>query len=242
MVVIIAHKSGKRVKYIYSNVLVVKIASYNPNSRFSISSNFLPQDVSNMHRRYTMMTTMFAQFVDHDVTLTPISRGFQVYILSLTNYINHKFHFFSLQYHRTPFWIVVIVIHRPMSIRNAGQSRFRVTILSSLKLTFRLAGPSVCLLHALYPVSNAWEPVNRLIRIPLFWISLTFTAKRLAKVRDSALSPAVDSTSLSHPSGDGISFRRLTDRQNVKLLPDYVSMLVIPESLKIQAFPSFIPS
>ena len=36
------------------------------------------QDVSNMHRRYTMMTTMFGQFLDHDVTLTPISRGFQV--------------------------------------------------------------------------------------------------------------------------------------------------------------------
>ena len=40
------------------------------------------QDISNMHRRYTMMMTMFAQFVDHDVTLTPISRGFQDAILN----------------------------------------------------------------------------------------------------------------------------------------------------------------
>ncbi len=40
------------------------------------------QDVSNMHRRYTMMTMQFAQFVDHDITLTPISRGFQDAILN----------------------------------------------------------------------------------------------------------------------------------------------------------------
>lgn len=41
------------------------------------------QDVSNVHRRYTMLMTMFGQFIDHDVTLTPISRGFQVTRVSL---------------------------------------------------------------------------------------------------------------------------------------------------------------
>ena len=40
------------------------------------------QDVSNMHRRYTMMTMQFAQFLDHDITLTPISRGLQDAILN----------------------------------------------------------------------------------------------------------------------------------------------------------------
>jgi hypothetical protein len=40
------------------------------------------QDVSNMHRRYTMMLTYFGQFLDHDVSLTPISRGFQDAILN----------------------------------------------------------------------------------------------------------------------------------------------------------------
>lgn len=40
------------------------------------------QDVSNMHRRYTMLTTMFAQFLDHDLTMTPVSRGVNDAILN----------------------------------------------------------------------------------------------------------------------------------------------------------------
>lgn len=45
-----------------------------PNPR-TISTTIHP-DISNLHTRYSLMVMQFAQFVDHDLTLTPIHKGF----------------------------------------------------------------------------------------------------------------------------------------------------------------------
>lgn len=45
-----------------------------PNPR-TVSSLIHP-DISNLHTRYTLMTMQFAQFLDHDLTMTPIHKGF----------------------------------------------------------------------------------------------------------------------------------------------------------------------
>ncbi|XP_037959455.1 myeloperoxidase-like [Teleopsis dalmanni] len=45
-----------------------------PNPR-SISTLIHP-DISNLHTRYALMVMQFAQFLDHDLTLTPIHKGF----------------------------------------------------------------------------------------------------------------------------------------------------------------------
>ncbi|KAJ8678537.1 hypothetical protein QAD02_014324, partial [Eretmocerus hayati] len=45
-----------------------------PNPRL-ISSTIHP-DISNLHNRYTLMVMQYAQFVDHDLTMTPIHKGF----------------------------------------------------------------------------------------------------------------------------------------------------------------------
>ncbi|KAL1488622.1 hypothetical protein ABEB36_014425 [Hypothenemus hampei] len=45
-----------------------------PNPR-SISRSIHP-DISNLHKRYTLMVMQFAQFLDHDLTFTPIHKGF----------------------------------------------------------------------------------------------------------------------------------------------------------------------
>ncbi|XP_055851679.1 uncharacterized protein LOC129915962 isoform X2 [Episyrphus balteatus] len=45
-----------------------------PNPR-TISTLIHP-DISNLHTRYSLMVMQFAQFVDHDLTLTPIHKGF----------------------------------------------------------------------------------------------------------------------------------------------------------------------
>lgn len=45
-----------------------------PNPR-TVSSLIHP-DISNLHTRYTLMTMQFAQFLDHDITMTPIHKGF----------------------------------------------------------------------------------------------------------------------------------------------------------------------
>ncbi|KAJ8915169.1 hypothetical protein NQ315_000421 [Exocentrus adspersus] len=45
-----------------------------PNPR--IVSRVIHPDISNLHTRYTLMTMQFAQFLDHDLTMTPIHKGF----------------------------------------------------------------------------------------------------------------------------------------------------------------------
>ncbi|XP_046660849.1 chorion peroxidase isoform X2 [Homalodisca vitripennis] len=45
-----------------------------PSARL-ISSSMHP-DISHLHNRYTLMVMQFAQFVDHDLTFTPVQRGF----------------------------------------------------------------------------------------------------------------------------------------------------------------------
>lgn len=45
-----------------------------PNPR-TISSLIHP-DISNLHTRYSLITMQFAQFLDHDLTMTPIHKGF----------------------------------------------------------------------------------------------------------------------------------------------------------------------
>ncbi|XP_048519800.1 uncharacterized protein LOC109542192 [Dendroctonus ponderosae] len=45
-----------------------------PNPRM-ISRSIHP-DISNLHKRYTLMVMQFAQFLDHDLTFTPIHKGF----------------------------------------------------------------------------------------------------------------------------------------------------------------------
>lgn len=46
-----------------------------PNPR-AISALIHP-DISNLHTRYSLMTMQYAQFLDHDLTMTPIHKGFQ---------------------------------------------------------------------------------------------------------------------------------------------------------------------
>ncbi|KAL3272932.1 hypothetical protein HHI36_014391 [Cryptolaemus montrouzieri] len=41
-----------------------------------IVSSVVHPDISNLHSRYTLMTMQFAQFLDHDLTMTPIHKGF----------------------------------------------------------------------------------------------------------------------------------------------------------------------
>ncbi|KAJ8926678.1 hypothetical protein NQ314_020927 [Rhamnusium bicolor] len=45
-----------------------------PNPR--IVSRVIHPDISNLHGRYTLMTMQYAQFLDHDLTMTPIHKGF----------------------------------------------------------------------------------------------------------------------------------------------------------------------
>ncbi|CAH1116127.1 unnamed protein product [Phaedon cochleariae] len=45
-----------------------------PNPR--VVSRVIHPDISNLHNRYTLMTMQFAQFLDHDLTMTPIHKGF----------------------------------------------------------------------------------------------------------------------------------------------------------------------
>lgn len=45
-----------------------------PNPR--VVSRTVHPDISNLHKRYTLMTMQFAQFTDHDLTMTPIHKGF----------------------------------------------------------------------------------------------------------------------------------------------------------------------
>lgn len=44
-----------------------------PSARL-ISATVHP-DISNLHNRYTLMVMQVAQFVDHDLTFTPVQRG-----------------------------------------------------------------------------------------------------------------------------------------------------------------------
>lgn len=41
-----------------------------------VVSTVIHPDISNLHSRYTLMTMQFAQFLDHDLTMTPIHKGF----------------------------------------------------------------------------------------------------------------------------------------------------------------------
>ncbi|KRT83256.1 peroxidase [Oryctes borbonicus] len=41
-----------------------------------IVSTVIHPDISNLHSRYTLMTMQWAQFLDHDLTMTPIHKGF----------------------------------------------------------------------------------------------------------------------------------------------------------------------
>lgn len=45
-----------------------------PNPR--LISRTIHPDISNLHKRYTLMVMQFAQFLDHDLTFTPIHKGF----------------------------------------------------------------------------------------------------------------------------------------------------------------------
>ncbi|CRK94120.1 CLUMA_CG007643, isoform A [Clunio marinus] len=45
-----------------------------PNPR--VVSTLIHPDISNLHTRYSLMTMQFAQFLDHDLTMTPIHKGF----------------------------------------------------------------------------------------------------------------------------------------------------------------------
>ncbi|XP_043286751.1 uncharacterized protein [Venturia canescens] len=45
-----------------------------PNPR--VISTTIHPDISNLHNRYTLMVMQFAQFLDHDLTMTPIHKGF----------------------------------------------------------------------------------------------------------------------------------------------------------------------
>ncbi|XP_066600393.1 uncharacterized protein [Prorops nasuta] len=45
-----------------------------PNPR--VVSTTIHPDISNLHNRYTLMVMQFAQFLDHDLTMTPIHKGF----------------------------------------------------------------------------------------------------------------------------------------------------------------------
>lgn len=54
-----------------------------------IVSTVIHPDISNLHKRYTLMTMQFAQFLDHDLTMTPIHKG-SVFI-NKTNLISLSF-------------------------------------------------------------------------------------------------------------------------------------------------------
>lgn len=41
-----------------------------------VVSTLIHPDISNLHSRYSLMTMQFAQFLDHDLTMTPIHKGF----------------------------------------------------------------------------------------------------------------------------------------------------------------------
>ena len=41
-----------------------------------IVSTVIHPDISNLHSRYTLMTMQYGQFLDHDLTMTPIHKGF----------------------------------------------------------------------------------------------------------------------------------------------------------------------
>ncbi|KAF5284358.1 hypothetical protein FQR65_LT13575 [Abscondita terminalis] len=41
-----------------------------------VVSTVIHPDISNLHTRYTLMVMQFAQFLDHDLTMTPIHKGF----------------------------------------------------------------------------------------------------------------------------------------------------------------------
>jgi hypothetical protein len=45
-----------------------------PNPR--VISTLIHPDISNLHTRYSLMLMQFAQFLDHDLTMTPIHKGF----------------------------------------------------------------------------------------------------------------------------------------------------------------------
>ncbi|KAL7044613.1 hypothetical protein ACKWTF_002002 [Chironomus riparius] len=45
-----------------------------PNPR--VVSTLIHPDISNLHTRYSLMVMQFAQFLDHDLTMTPIHKGF----------------------------------------------------------------------------------------------------------------------------------------------------------------------
>lgn len=45
-----------------------------PNPR--VVSTLIHPDISNLHTRYSLMTMQYAQFLDHDLTMTPIHKGF----------------------------------------------------------------------------------------------------------------------------------------------------------------------
>lgn len=45
-----------------------------PNPR--VVSTVIHPDISNLHNRYTLMVMQYAQFLDHDLTMTPIHKGF----------------------------------------------------------------------------------------------------------------------------------------------------------------------
>lgn len=40
-----------------------------------VVSTVIHPDISNLHTRYTLMSMQFAQFLDHDLTMTPIHKG-----------------------------------------------------------------------------------------------------------------------------------------------------------------------
>ncbi|CAL4059485.1 unnamed protein product, partial [Meganyctiphanes norvegica] len=44
-------------------------------------STSIHNDISHLHQRYTLMVMQFGQFLDHDITFTPINKGFQDTIL-----------------------------------------------------------------------------------------------------------------------------------------------------------------
>ena len=44
-------------------------------------STTIHNDISHPHNRYTLMVMQFGQFLDHDITLTPVNKGFQNSIL-----------------------------------------------------------------------------------------------------------------------------------------------------------------